>query len=299
MMNALDSILSVLNTNLSTYDLRYCLVTATKLPMKIDDTPARPNHEEDFVALNDLLQCKTLESYAGIGISIQASKICAIDVDNCFSSAFDITSADERAKDVLLRFSKLCYCEFSFSGKGMRILFDHDVIVDYSDSYYIKNASKSIEFYQPTKSYRYVTITGKVIADNRRQVLPSYVLTEFLDDYMKKPERQLHSTMTTNNEDRSFDDLMKLVKRMYFKDIRFQDLWFHQAPGSGKNESELDYQLLATMYESVTQDKDLLRSIFEESPYFKSKDLKHVNKWNAQSRRYYDYIYSVIRRTHI
>ena len=298
-MNALDFMASILETNLSTANLRYCLVTETKRPIKIDGTPARPNCEEDFVELESLLQCESIDSYAGIGISVQASKLCAIDVDHCFSQAFDISSADDRAKDVLPRFSKFAYCEFSFSGTGLRVLFRHPIIEHYSDSYYIKNESKRVEFYQPTRSYRYVTVTGHSIYDNPIEDIPSYVLEEFLEDYMKKPDRKTYTVETSEVETRTFKQLSALVKKLYFKDIRLQDLWFGQAPGSGKNESELDYYLIAYLFEHVTQDKQLLKQLFESSPYFKSKDQKHVFKWNNQDGRYYEYVYSVIRRTHI
>lgn len=297
-MNALDFIASILDTTISTADLRYCLVTETKRPIKVDGTPAKPNCEEDFVELETLLQCENLGSYAGIGVSVQASKICAIDVDHCFDEAFNIDTADERAKDILSRFSKFAYCEFSFSGTGLRVLFRHDIIEHYSDNYYIKNESKRVEFYQPTRSYRYVTVTGRSIYNNDITIVPTYVIEEFLDDYMKKPERKTYAVETSEVETRTFTQLSAIVKRLYFKDIRLQDLWFGQAPGSGKNESELDYQLIAYLFEHVTQDKLLLKQLFESSPYFKSKDQKHVFKWNNQDGRYYEYIYSVIRRTH-
>ena len=35
----------------------------------------------------------------------------------------------------------------------------------------------------------------------------------------------------------------------------------------------------------------MLKKIFENSPYFKSKDQKHMRKWDYQDFRYYDYIY--------
>ena len=48
-------------------------------------------------------------------------------------------------------------------------------------------------------------------------------------------------------------------------------------------------------------DKDiytgLLKQIFEASPYFKTKDSKHIFKWNYQEGRYFNYVYDMIRRT--
>lgn len=297
-MNALETLSNITTTNLISANLRYCLVTPAKLPIKIDGVSARPNHEEDFVDLEALVTCDSLDKYAGVGISIQASKICAIDVDHCFSNAFDITSVDNRAKDILTRFKDVAYCEFSFSGKGLRVLFKHDIISDYSLTYYIKNEKQQVEFYQPSNSFRYVTITGRSIYDNVIDDIPDYVLQEFLDDYMKKPEQKTHMSSTPDVETRTYEQLLIQVKRLYLKSFQFQNLWFGQAPGSGSNESELDYQLIAQLYEHVTKDHDLLKQLFEASPYFKSKDYKHIYKWKNQNGRYYEYVYSVIRRTH-
>lgn len=298
-MTAIDCILDILNTKLPNENLRYCLVTKDKHPIQLDGTPAKPNSMIDFSTFDDLIHAENLNSYAGVGVSIQASNICAIDVDKCFKVPLDINSADERAKDIIERFKDFAYCEFSFSGTGLRVLFRAPIIKNYSDLYYIKNESNQIEFYQPSKSYRYVTITGKAIVNNKIEFCPSYILDEFLNIYMKKPERKTFISQTNSEEVHSFDELKILVKKFYFKNQRFQNLWFGQAPGSGKNESELDYELLAQMYEQITQDKDLLRQLFETSPYFKSKDWKHINKWNNQEYRYFNYIYEQIRRTHV
>lgn len=297
-MTALDCIENILDTNLYLADLQYCLVTKRKLPIKIDGTAARSNVMSDFVNIEALLQCKTLGSYAGIGISIQASNICAIDVDHCFERPFDFTSIDHRAKEIYEMFKDIAYCEFSFSGQGLRILFRQPVIEDYVHHYYIKNEKLQVEFYQPSKSYRYVTITGKVIADNSVDMSEEEqsVVKDFLDRFMKKPQ-VLHEVKTSEVEVKSFEELMKDVKLFYFKNSLFQNLWFANAPGSNSNESELDFQLLSMLYENITQDKDLIRQIFEESPYFKSKDSKHINKWEYNNHRYFEYVYSnIVRR---
>jgi putative DNA primase/helicase len=298
-MSALDTIDRILLTTLATADLRYCLVTDNKRPIKIDGTPAKPNVESDFVKLDELLLCTSIDSYAGVGISIQASNMCAIDVDHCFSVPRDLASADSRAIDVLNRFDKIAYCEFSFSGKGLRVLFKQPVIENYSDKYYIKNEKFGIEFYQPTKSFRYVTVTGNVIANNQLGYFDTdsvKMTIDFLDTYMQRAVRKQFDVKTEADEIRSFEELMRLVKITYFKNMIFQNAWFAHAPGSGKDESERDFYLISFLYENITQDKELLRQIFESSPYFKSKDSHHVYKWTNQDHRYYNYIYSTIRR---
>ncbi len=295
-MNSIDVIERLIETKLVNYDLKYCLVTENKLPKKINGDMAKPNNSDDFVSLSKLLECDNLNNYAGIGISIQASNICAIDIDHCFTIPNDISSGDNRAKDILEMF-KNTYCEFSFSGTGLRILFLGDTLNDLTEKYYIKNSKTQCEYYQPLNSYRYVTITGNCIYNNNVERVDMSIIQSFLDKYMLKPIRYKKKVIS-NYSDLSEEKLFKKVKILYLNDSRFQDLWFGKAPGSGKNESELDYELLARLYENITDDENILLKIFESSPYFKSKDFKHVRKWENQNKRYYYYIYEQIRKSH-
>lgn len=300
-MSAIDVIDKIANTQLINANLKYCLVDTSKHPFKTDGLPARPNNVDDFVDFTELLNCEKLDKFAGIGISIQASNMCAIDVDHCFAIPNDVSSADDRAKYCLDLFKNDAYCEFSFSGTGLRILFKHDVIDDYSDLYYIKNEKYAVEYYQPSKSFRYVTVTGNVIYNNDLDTSDNYVdftdkLMEFLNKYMKRQIVE-HAVYTEEIETRSYEELMKIVKRHYRKDMIFQNLWFKPAPGSGKDESERDYHLVAYLFENITQDKDLIKQIFESSEFFKTKDSHHMYKWTNQDFRYFNYLYTTIRRT--
>ena len=299
-MSAIDVIDKLSNNALAFANLKFCLVDNNKRPFKINNMPAKINNIEDFVDLEELFQCTNLQSYAGIGISIQASNVCAIDVDNCFSRPNDISSADERALYFIEKFKHFAYCEFSFSGTGLRILFRQAIIENYSDKFYIKNESNHIEYYQPTKSYRYVTLTGNTIFDNNVDSNVDFtdLILDFLNKFMLRPtSTKSYAITTTENETRSYEELMNIVKGHYLRNITFQNLWFNAAPGSGKDESERDYHLVAFLYENVTQNKDLLKQIFESSNFFKTKDFKHIQKWNAQNFRYFNYLYDRIRRT--
>lgn len=292
-----DTLEAIMNCPIIDGRLKYCLVDKNKRPFKTDGTMARPNNTNDFVEFDELLQCKNLDSYAGVGVSIQASNICAIDVDHCFSVPFDITSADERAQEIIYLLGQYNYIEFSFSGKGMRVLCQNPIIENYTEKYYIKNESNQIEYYQPTKSFRYVTVTGKVIKRNLvRREIPQDILKTILDTYFLKPERKSYDVFTQDVETRSLDELLKITKYHYLTNSKFQNLWFTPAPGSGSNESERDYEMICYIFEHITQDKDMIKQIFEESDFFKSKDWKHVNKWNNQDFRYFNYLYSVISR---
>jgi hypothetical protein len=263
---------------------------------------ARPNHFEDFAELSELLNLnvETLEKYKGLGISIQASRVCAIDIDHCVEKPFDINSISLLAQQIIEHFqiNNCGYIEFSFSGCGIRIFFEANPIKDYELKYYIKNSKLNIEYYYPEGSNRYVTITGRTIVNNNISIQKykydtDDVLHTFLEDYMKRRYVLVkqHSNIV---DDRSIDELMKIVKLKYLNDYSFQELWFTAAPGSGHDESERDYHLVAYIYDYITKDKDKIKQIFEQSPFFKSKDWKHVNKWTKQDFRYFNYLYDRI-----
>lgn len=293
-----DVLYDVMNSSLKDCEsLRFCLVDDSKKPYKVDNTLARPNHEEDFIPLFALVDKLNTTNYKGLGISIQASKICAVDVDHCFSKAFDVNTIDERGKRIIDIFKGHAYIEFSFSGTGLRVLFTHAIIPNYSKKYFIKNSKCNTEYYQPSSSYRYVTVTGKYLYNNTITDVPDQIIFTFLNEFMLKPEKNKKEVNTTK-EIKSFDELMKLVRKHYIKNNNFQDLWFSKAPGSGSDESERDYHILSYIYENITQDKALIKQIFEASPFFKSKDSKHVNKWNYQNFRYFEYVFDNIKGEH-
>ncbi len=296
-MSARDTLNLINKTKVISTNLKYCLVSADKIPFKINGEILQPNNINDFVSLEELKGCKLLNDFAGIGISIQGSNICAIDVDHCFSIPFNLDSADNRALDVINKFGDFAYIEFSFSGKGLRVLFNHDLIENYSSSYYIKNSKNEMEYYQPGKSYRYVTFTGKYIVNNNINNCSDSVLIDFLNTYMIKPKKDNTSEILSPKiETRTFEQLKELVKYNYLTNHIFQDMWFAIAPGSGKNESEKDYALINYLYTYITQDKNMIKQLFELSPYFKSKDYKHIYKWNYNDNRYLNFIYEQIRR---
>lgn len=296
-MSSLDTFKQIINNdNLINANLKYCLVNESKIPFKLNGENARPNHIEDFVDIEEFINFDNFEKYAGIGISIQGSNICAIDVDKCFKEPFNLDSADERALDIIDRFMKFAYIEFSFSGKGLRVFFKNEIIPNYSNAYHIKNDSNSVEFYQPAQSYRYVTITGKYIINNSISYdeKNKIIINEFLNDYMKKPIK-VKKQSTVIIDDKSLEELQKIIKGKLLTDFIFQEKWFSKAPGSNSNESEIDFYLLSYLYDNITQNKEKLKLLFESSPYFKSKDNKHLRKWNYSEFRYYNYLYERIK----
>lgn len=291
-MSAINCIEKLITTSLPLERLRFCFVDENKRPFKINGEMARPNKIEDFFSLSEIAESDKIMDYIGLGISIQASNIFAIDIDHCFKRYGEIAVEDDRAWDILNMFRDKSYCEYSFSGTGLRVLFDSELIDDFS-KYYIKNEKNQIEFYQPSNSFRYVTLTGNVISDNFSKV-NSDTINTFLEKYMKRPVRVQRKVNIV--EDAPIETLLKRVKILYLTNHDFQDLWFSKAPGSGKDESERDFHILAYLYENVTQDKDKVKELFEMSPFFKSKDWKHMKKWEQQDFRYFNYVFNQIER---
>lgn len=298
-MNALEVLNNIKsNSNLASANFRYCLVSSNKHPLKVDGSNARPNNVDDFVELSEIEKCQHLENYAGIGISIQASNVTAIDVDKCFSRPFDITSADERALDIIDMFIDDAYIEFSFSGKGLRVFYRQPEVEKYSSQYYTKNEQYGIEYYQPSCSYRYVTLTGMTIVNNQINSVKSFqdIIQTFLNKYMKRYVSK--STMTLNDipETSSIEELMNKVKVLVFTNFFFQTRWFDtdhylsNVPGKSR-ESHHDYELMCLIFEHLTRNRQQLKYVFEQSPYFKSKDYKHMQKWTNNDYRYFNFVF--------
>lgn len=270
--------------------LRYCFVNKQKVPFQYNGTDsARPNISSDFVPLGQLDLAKAAE-FAGVGVSIQASGICAIDIDKCFRVPFDLSTADGRAQDIINIFGDKTYIEFSFSGTGLRILFRAAPISDYEKRYYIKNSRTQCEYYYPQGSNRYVTVTGRTIIYAGINFLPEAILKVFLDTYMIRPVK----SATGSAREPIQGDRNNLLLHFLRTNKSFQDNWFDKAPGSGSNESERDFFLLKFIFENITNNQEEAKTIFEESPFFKSKDRKHIYKWTRADNRYFNYLYNVI-----
>lgn len=287
-MNAIDSTVSIAsNPNLANVGLKFCLMNINKMPLKTDGTLAKPNNVEDFVGIEDLLKSPMLALSAGVGISVQGSNITAIDIDKCFSSPFDLSTGDDRFWDILNIF-KDTYSEFSFSGKGARILLRTTPVENYEENYYIKNSNNQIEYYHPSGSYRYVSLTGKSIINKPIKEMPlEGSVLNFLSKYMVRPKPLKRAPENApQRDDRDIEELWKKVVSCYLTDYNFQSVILNEPPGklenpqAGQSESEKDFYIICYLYDHVTQDKEKLKSLFERTYYFKKKDYEHLRKWN-------------------
>lgn len=304
-MTALDCYSRLCKTKVPSADLRYCFVDENKIPYKTDGSRASTSDYGGFVTFQRIGKCSDLKSWAGLGISVQASKVIGIDLDHCVETALDFSTADDRAKDIVNMFKDFAYIEFSFSGKGIRILFRQPMVENYKERYYIKNSKQGIEYYQPVfdgiASNRFLTITGNVIYDNSIDYSESHgdTIKAFLDKYMRRAEINRREPLNTLNEGKSLDELMKVVRRCYILEQSFQDDWFKEGIHptiQERDESERDFRLIGYIYSHVTQDEEMVRKIFEQSPFFKSKDKTHIRKWEYNNHRYFKYQFSQIEK---
>lgn len=290
-MSSLDTMLRIADTSLMDIDrLMWCLVDDDKVPHKANGENGKPNDRDSFSPFLVLAHSPRLTDFAGVGISVNFSSVCAVDIDHCFSRARDIDSADDRVKDIISLFKPFSYIEFSFSGHGCRILFEcRKADVDHG-KYYIKNPATKVEFYDPDSTYRYVTITGYPIAENFGNPFDEAAFKAFLDRWMKRPEKR--SSAHKKAKSAAIDPEKKL-RYLIFTDPWFQDLWFAQAPGSGKNESEMDFAIIKYIADNVSADAETVRKLFLSSPFCRSKDYKHESKL---SRNDYAYFYETFRK---
>ena len=307
-MTALDCIERLSKTNIPYENLKFCLASQDKNPYKMDGTRASVSNYEDFVGFDEVLNCSVLEKFSGLGISIQASNIIAIDIDHCVQEKCNPNTMDEKSKAIVNMFKDFAYIEFSFSGTGIRILTRQKEVENYRKRYYIKNSNVGIEYYQPSfdgiVSNRYVTITGNVIYDNPIDTKEDHsdTLNDFLNKYMKHEiKANLGTSITHLNEDMNIDMLRRLVKRHLIQNQTFQDDWFKDGihpTKADRDESERDFRILNYLYNHITTNEKMIKQLFEESVFFQTKDGSHIRKWDYNDNRYFKFQLGKIKEMH-
>ena len=281
------------NNNILDANLRYCFVDANKLP-HTNKSIAKPNNINDFVPLDEL-SVDASNKYAGIGISIQASNICAIYIDHCFTEPFNVETASDLAKRLLQVF-KPFYCEFSFSGTGIRILFKAKPVKDYVKKYYVKNSKMGIEYYYPEGNFRYVTITGRTIYNNSIKNAPTErLLMAFLDTFMQRPVREEKFEEYAPVDPNEKVNYAGLLKFYLLDNLMFQNAWFGCGSGEFPSQSEKDFYIISFIYSHITKNREEVRKMFETSIYFKTKDEKHKYKWYYNNYRYFNFQFNMVK----
>ena len=194
----------------------------------------------------------------GLGLGIFKG-YSAIDIDKCRNPKTGEIS--EMAQEII----DFCgsYTEISPSKTGIRIIFKTNLSEYDKNEYYTNNRNFGLEIYVSDKTNKFVTITGDVIYPNE---IANIDITYILNKYMKKKQT-------------SFVEKSHNLQNVIEKDAKLKELWNSQAPGSGSNESEMDLALINKLAYYLNSDEELINDAFVSSPYFKSKDNSHKNKW--------------------
>lgn len=203
----------------------------------------------------------------GLGLGI-FNGFSAIDIDNCI----DPNGVFSDLANTIIEYMD-SYTEISPSGKGIRIIFKTNVLIN-TDTHYIMNRNNGLEIYISDNTNKYVTLTGNSI--NKSDKIRDIDITYILDNFMKKPNSNVP---THNNTIDVVLDSDKRIKTALEVNPKFATAWNKTATGSGGSESEDDLSLLNLLARVLDGDYRAVESAFESSPYFKTKDQKHLDKW--------------------
>ena len=200
----------------------------------------------------------------GLGLGI-FNGFSAIDIDNCINEAGELT---DLALDIIEYMQS--YTEISPSGKGIRILFKTDILIN-TETHYIMNRNNGLEIYISENTNKYVTITGNKLGDI--DTIKEIDITYILEKYMKKNNvvNKKNTTPVTNVDDK--------IKTALENNPKLYELWHKTPTGSGGSESEDDLSLLNILARVFYGDYNAIETAFESSPYFSMKDTKHQDKW--------------------
>ena len=228
----------------------------------LKSTMAKSNDRTTFYSFD--VASKYVQYYDGLGIGI-FNGFSAIDIDSCI--------VDGVISDMAQEIIDYCqsYTEISPSGTGIRIIFKANKKIDFDKSaYYINNRKIKLEIYIEGVTNKFVTITGNTILHcDVNTVDIEYILNK----YMKKNAIVINRTPTGV----ATTDIDKFISR----DKKLNELWNNIAPGFGANESELDLALCMKLAFYLQRDPIAIRDAFEHSPYYRSKDDKHLKKWET------------------
>lgn len=249
-----------------------------KKPLKANGYFAKPNDLNDWIPYNDIVA--SLKQNEGIGILLNG-KLCCIDIDHCIN---DNIISNDVANDLIELLKS--YTEQSQSGTGIHILFYVDIEeqnqIDYDK---FMHHSKSIEFYCGTRTTRYICLTGNRINDYDIKQINFDVVMQILEKYCKRPQQIIESKADAQQINNIVvNDPMndaEFLKIGLSKDSELQQLCNDTAHTYNDNESESsqDIKLFNKLAYWCNCNRDLMIQAFEGTPYFKTKDKKHLDKW--------------------
>lgn len=246
---------------------------------------AKSNDKNTFasfkVTLNNLHKYLIIDENnrfrGGLGLGI-FDGFSAVDIDHCIENGV----ISDMAKDIINHFKS--YTEISPSGTGVRIIFKNEIDVDFK-KYYIHNKKNQLEIYISESTNKYLTITGNSM--NISETIQTVNVTEIMEKYMLRPNQpKKNKKEIINNNNTEIDVFLK-------KDSKLNELWSMSASGFGGNENETDVALISKLMFYFRNDIGKVTDLFEQSPYFNSKDEAHLKKWQRE-----DYKQGIFNLTH-
>ena len=284
----------------------------------VDKVPmAKSNDIRTFTTFTEAkkLLAKAQQTYKGKNVGLGFGlfgPFCGIDIDHCVNDDGIISDTASRIMDMF----DGAYMELSPSGTGVHIIFH--TFTKYQkgyQKYFTKMNAEAcktngfsdiggLEFYQGFVDSRYLTLTGNCISPGKDNdhTFGKEKIEKFLETYMFKP--QPTAPVTPPVEFDSSDDEDKAWIKWALQKRKPQDLmadWTKTASGSGGTESEDDLRFCQDLAFWCNKNKEVMRAIFEASPYFKSKDQDHLDKWNNREdyRNQYCLDKAIIRQTDV
>lgn len=200
----------------------------------------------------------------GLGLGI-FNGYSAVDIDKCRQTDGTLSAM---AQDIIAYCNS--YTETSPSGTGIRIIFRTNNTFNKSD-YYTNNAKLGLEIYVSKHTNKYVTITGKMLSATSD--INDVDIQPILDKYMRKPHAPVNQSVTRSS---AFDiDTCR--------DTKLRNLWADRP--ADDNESSHDLALCSKLAFYLGNDRSRVRDAFESSPYYQTKDDKHIRKWDRDDYR--------------
>lgn len=254
-----------------------------KVPFNpVTGTHAKSNNSNTFHNYNTILQ--HLPKYyavnsdgaitGGLGMGV-FNGFSAIDIDHCID---DTGTLSAEANDIVQYMNS--YTEISPSGRGLRIIFKTDVLIN-KDTHYINNRNNGIEIYISENTNKYVTLTGKVYKDT---TINKIDITYILEKYMKRENARTFDT-TIKGVQGTVDDIDARIEKALRDNPQFKAAWERVATGSGGTESEDDLSLANYLAQVLSGNYEAINQAFIQSPYYASKDDVHIKKWQRDDYR--------------
>lgn len=223
-------------------------------------------------------------SIGGLGLGI-FNGYSAIDIDDCVGTDGTLS---ELARDII----DYChtYTEYSPSAKGIRLIFKTSTLIN-KETHYINNQNLGLEIYISDNTNKFVTLTGEAIHNYDINDLD---ITYIVNKYMQKHEKK-YGAVTDYVDGDDLD--IKLRNKMRVS-AKFREIWDKVAPGDGADESETDLLLCNMLADVFEGNYAAIEDAFTQSPYYKSKDDKHKNKWLVRTDYREETIKKAISRYH-